>query len=328
MCNGYNHKPGCNCGFGGGYLGPHQQLPKLGKSGGDQYIGVIRYRACKKWTSRSILDKDKIINSLVELGLKPKWVNSIVKQYTQAGYPLSEAEWDALTKNQRVSKERKFLGLLGLRTEIVKELDPIDLKLPLFRLQPPRTEKSEVSVQETQSQARGWSIFLEIPGFALGADLSLRMEASGTISTSGDICKVVYLPVRIKRRLVNLFLGSLCIAREKLVVEAGDKRTGQVFNRKVQSRTDYIVPLPDSPLIAEYDLSEDLSDKNCEYTLSWGKDSNRSAKFTIPVPQVKPGIEAKIELERELKLEFSLAPRHNYQLYPTPEEMGISWIVS
>lgn len=328
MCNGYRHRPDCECGFGPHYLAPGEPLPRSVGDTGDRFIGVIRSRTRQKWASKSIIDKDKIIKGLGELGLSPKWAKSILKKYTEAGYPISESLWNELSKNQQMGEERKLMRMLGLRQEIVSDLGTIDLEIPLFRLQPPRTKNSKVSFEEKQSRTRGWSIFLEVPGYALGADLSLRLEAGGKIHASEDICKVIYLPVRIKRYLVNLFMGKICIAREKMVVEAGNKRTGQVYRRTIQSCKDYVPPMPAAPLIAEYNLSADLTQENSEFRFEWGKESNRFAKLTIPIPGIKPGIQVKIALERELALEFDLAPQYDYKLYPTPVELGISWVVS
>ncbi len=187
---------------------------------------------------------------------------------------MGECETEDLIACQQ-STEQKLVRLLGLRMEIVKELDVIDFEIPLFRLQPPGTKNSEVSFEEIESKTKGgWSIFLEIPGYAIGADLSLRMEASGKIYASEDICKVIYLPVRIKRYLINLYWGTVCIAREKLIAEAGNKKTGQVYRRTIQSCTENVPPASNAPLLAEYNLSADLTSKNSEFKLKWGEGNN------------------------------------------------------
>ena len=328
MCNGYRHPPGCECGFGPHYLDPKEPLPPPEGNHGDNIVGVIRERNREKWESKSTFDQDKIFEGLKEIGLKPKWLKSILEKYSQAGYPIDESQWNAWSKNQRRGAGRKLMRLLGLREEVVDELEPIDLNIPLFRLQPPGIHNSEVSYQEKQTRASGWRIFLEIPGFGLGADLSLRLESSGKVYATDDVCKVIFLPVRIKRFIVNVFLGNICVAKNKLIVEAGNKRTGQVYRRTVQSCKDYVPPAPNALLVADYNLSNDLSGKNSEYSLTWGEGANRSAKITIPIPGISGGIEVKIKLEKELLLEFDLAPSHHYELYPIPTGIGISWRVN
>jgi hypothetical protein len=328
MCNGYRHDDGCSCGFGPPYLDPKAPFPPPGGTNGDGFMGVIRERTREKWASKSTHDKNKLSSGLSQLGIKPKWLKSISKKYAREGYPIRESQWNALSKNQQRGAARKMMRLLGLRQEIVAELETIDLDIPLFRLQPPGIENSEVSYEERQTKARGWRIFLEVPGFGLGADLSLRLEARGKIYACEKECKVIILPVRIKYYLVNLFMGKTRIARNKLIAEAGNKKTGQVYSRTVRSYRDFIPPASDALLVARYNLLDDLSGKNSQFSLSWGEELNRFAKITIPIPQIKPGIEIKITLEKKLLLEFDLAPGHVYELYPVPAGMGISWKVS
>jgi hypothetical protein len=328
MCNAHNHKPGCRCGFGPHYLSPEEPLQKKeGDTGSAEIISVIRWRSRRKWAANGIIDKENILKRLSALDVNSKWINSIYKKYVEAGYPLNEDQWNELSNKQQLSAERRLLRLLGLREEIVEELADIDLKIPLFRLQPPRTKKSKVSFRESISKAKGWRIFLEIPGFGLGADLLLRIETGGNIETSDEECKLIFLPVRIKRKIVNLYLGNICIAKKKLIAEAGNKKRGQVISRMVKTCNEYISPSPDAPMIAEFDLSQDYSENNSEFYIGWGNDATRYGKINLPIPGVKPGIGVKIELERELRLDFNLESRYDYKLYPTPDEIGISWIV-
>jgi hypothetical protein len=328
VCNAYNHKPGCECGFGPHYLSPDELLQKkVGDMTGAGIISVIRWRSRRKWASKGITNQDNILKKLAALDVNSKWINSIYKKYVEAGYPINESQWNWLSKNQQLGAERRLLRLLGLREEIVEELADIDLKIPLFRLQPPRTKKSKVSFRESISKAKGWKIFLEIPGFGLGADLLLRIETGGNIETSEEECKIIFLPVRIKRKIVNLFLGNICIAKNKLIAEAGNKKMGQVIRRTVKTCKDYIAPSPGAPMIAEFDLSQDFSESNSEFYIGWGNEATRYGKINFPIPGIKPGIGVKIELERELRLDFNLESRYDYKLYPTPDEIGISWIV-
>jgi hypothetical protein len=327
MCNAFNHGAGCACGFGPPYLSSNEPLRKLrGGNGGSGFKSVIRWRDRRKWSAKSILDDQAVQEGLSELGVNRRWINSIGKKYTKAGYPWSQSRWEAMSKGQRYWAESKLLKLLGLHIEDVEQLEDIDFDIPLFRLQSPRTKKSKVRCKESLSEAQGWNIFLEVPGFALGADLSMRIEAEVKIETSENYSKIICLPVRIKRKIVNLKMGKIYIARNKMIAEAGNKKTGQL-SRRIISREEFISPSPDAPMIAYYDLSQDDTEDKSVFTIGWGNEKTRQAKLSIPVPGVKIGVGVKVELESQLMLEFELEPRYQYKLYPTPEEIGISWVV-
>ena len=327
MCNAQNHDPGCMCGFGPPYLSSSDPRPRGKEGSGDGFTSVIRWRKRKKWPAKSILGKNKFLSALSQLGVNPKWIKSIARKYEEAGFQLSKTEWDAMSEGQQNGAERRLLQYLGLKEELVANEKDINLEITLFRLQPPRTHNSKVSYEESLSRTGSWSIFLEVIGFGLGADLALRIEAGGKIETSEDDCKIIAIPVCIKRRLVNLKFGNIYIAREKLIAEAGNKKTGQLFSRSIRSCKEYIPPSPGAPMLAEYNLSGDLTNLNTEFYIGWGSGKTWRAKFNLPVPGITPGIGVKIELERELMLTFDLAPRYDYKLYPTLGEMGISWKV-
>lgn len=326
MCNGYRHSPGCECGFGPRYLDPGKPLPQSEGGHGDQITGVIRERRRENWAAKSVSDADNIVQGLGDLGLKPRWLKSILKKYNQAGYPLEPAEWSQMSKGRRRSAGRKLMRLLGLREEIVAELEPVDVEIPLFRLQPPGVANCEVSYEEVLTRVVGWKVFLEILGTGTGADLSLRLEARGKIFAS-DKCKLITLPVRIRARIINLYLGNLCIARNKLIAEAGNKRTGQVYRRTIRSCDEYVPPALDATMVAEYNLLHELPGKNSEFSLGWGRETNRSSSFSIPIPELKIGMKVRVLLENELELGFDLAAGYDYELYPIPAGLGISWKV-
>lgn len=325
MCNGYRHPNGCECGFGPPYLGPRKSFPQ---GTGNKFVGIIRERKREKWASQGIVNENKIVQGLAQLGLKPKWLNMIQKKYSEAGYPIKKSLWNELSGAQQEGATKKMLRLIGLRQEIIEELEPIKLEIPLFRLQPPKTQKSSVSYEETLKRARGWSVSVKIPGFAIGADLSLHLQGKGVVQASKRECKTIILPITIRRYRTNLYMGNVCIARNKLVAEAGNKKTGQVLSRTIKSCKDYIPPAPHAMLIAEYDLINDLSADNAKFNIGWGRTNNGRAEFSIPVPGITPGIQIGIEMEHEIMLEFDLEPRRDYKLYPIPEGMGISWKVS
>lgn len=325
MCNGYHHEDGCDCGFGPPYLDPNKPLPPLK---GKKFMGVIRKRKREKWASKGIVDKERVENGLGQLGLKPKWLNTILKKYSDAGYPIKETQWNKLTKDQQQGASQKMMRLIGLRQEVVEELDPIELEIPLFRLQPPKTAKSTVSYEERHTKSHGWSVFVKVPGFATGADLALHLQGKGLIQTSKNECKTIILPVVINRYRVNLYLGKVCIARNKLIAEAGNKKTGQVLSRTIKSCTEYVSPSSKAMLIAEYNLLDDRSGLNSKFNIGWGENSNSHAEFTMPIPGITPGIQIAIGMEHKILLEFDLEPRRDYKLYPVPEGMGISWKVS
>jgi hypothetical protein len=325
MCNAYQHSDGCECGFGPPYLDSKAPLPQLN---GKKFIGVIRERKREKWAAKGIVDRNKVTNGLEQLGLKPKWLNTILKKYSDAGYPIKESLWNELSKNQQQGAAQKMMRLMGLREEIIEELEPIDLEIPLFRLQPPKTEKSIVSYEEKHTKAHGWSVFVKVPGFAMGSDLSLHLQGEGIIQTSKNECKIIILPVSINRYRVNLFLGKICVARNKLVVEAGNKKTGQVLSRTIKTCRDYVSPSSKAVLIAEYNLIGDKSGINSRFNIGWGEKANSHAEIMIPIPGITAGIQIAITMEHEILLKFDLEPKRDYKLYPIPEGMGISWKVS
>jgi hypothetical protein len=322
MCNGYKHHDGCECGFGPPYLGSKKNIPG---NKGDSF--VIRERKRENWVFKGIVDKNKIANSLGELGLNKKWQDSILKSYSQAGYPIKESLWKKFSDGQQRGAAQKMMRALGLREELVEELEPIHLEIPLFRLQPPRTEKSKVTYEERLARTNGWSVAVKVPGFATGTDLSMYLEGKGVVWTSKDECKIIVLPVVIKRRRVNVFLGKVCIAKNKMVAEAGNQKTGQIFNRTIISCKEYISPSPSALMIVEYDLLKNRYD-NVKFYLGWGKKMKRNAEFTIPIKGITPGIQISVTIDSEIQLEFDLEPKHDYRLYPIPEGIGISWKVS
>ena len=322
MCNGYKHPDGCECGFGPPYFGPKKNIPK---NKGDSF--VIRERKRQNWASMGVLDRNKVSKGLDQLGLNKKWQDAILKNYSKAGYPIKESSWKKLSNGQQQDAPLKMMRALGLRQEIVEELEPIHLEIPLFRLQPPRTEKSKVTYEEKMVTAQGWSVSVKVPGFATGADLSMNLEGKGMVWTSKDECKVIILPVVIKRYRVNVFLGKVCIAKNKMIAEAGNQKTGQIFNRTIISCKEYISPSPGALMIVEYDLLKNRYD-NAKFYLGWGKTMKRNANFTIPIPGITPGIEISTAINSEIQLEFDLEPKHDYRLYPIPNGIGISWKVS
>src|SRR5512134_350896 len=122
MCNGYNHSDGCDCGFGPPYLGPRKPFPPLK---GNRVLGVIRERKREQWASRGIVDPDDMVQGLGQLGLKRKWLDAILKKYTKANYPIKPSLWNELSRNQQQGASQKMMRLIGLRQEIIEELEPI-----------------------------------------------------------------------------------------------------------------------------------------------------------------------------------------------------------
>lgn len=325
MCNGYRHPDGCECGFGPPYLGPKDPFPP---STGRKFLGVIRTRKRDKWASKSIINKENLIKGLDQLDVEPGLQRAILEKYSTARYPLKQTLWEELSREQQESASEKMMRAIGLRFKIVKELKPIDLEIPLFRLQPPKTPGSIVSYEETMTRTPGWSVFVKVPGFGAGSDLSFYVQGKGIIQTAGDECKMIILPLSIKRYLVNVYLGKLCIAKKRLITEAGNKKTGQILSRTIKSCKDFIAPSPGATLVADYNLLRDQSHINTKFSIGWGKKVHNHAEFTIPISGISTGIQVSIDLEHEVQLEFDLEPRRDYKLYPIPEGLGISWKVS
>jgi hypothetical protein len=326
MCNGCHHGGGCSCGFGPPYLGPRNSIPKGKNRGG--FRGVIRKRKRENWSSMGAMDKDRIAKSLGQLGLDQQTRDAILKSYSKAGYPIKRSLWNELSEDQQRSAGQKMMRALGLRQEVVEELEPLYFEIPLFRLQPPGTPKSKVTYSEKQSKTHGWSISVRVPCFATGADLSLFLDGRGEIETSKNECKAIVLPVTIHRYRVNLYWGKLRVAKNRIVAEAGNKKTGQIFSRAIISCDKYIKPDPTTPWIAEYDLLKDKSGTNAKFGLGWGSRMKHNAEFSIPVPKVDSGIQVSVSFDSEIQLGFDLEPRRDYRLYPTPKEIGITWKVS
>lgn len=315
MCNGYRHPPDCPCSFG---------VRKRKNDSGDivtQIVGKLK----NKWTARSMLDAENIEKGLEELGVNPKWIQSIVKKYKKNNYPIEKEKWEVMTTKEKTSSERKFMRLLRLRQEVVANLEDIHLDIPLFVLQPPRISNSKVVYEESNEYKDNWNIFVEVPGFAIGTDFAFQIKTRGTVEASGNNCKIICLPITIKRKIVNLYLGKICIARRKLLAEAGNKRAGTI-KRSVISTTDYQEPSPDANMMACYELVHDFSKDPVIFQIGWLEYQGKYAKITLPIPHIKPGIGVKVELKRELNLKFILVPGFDYELYPAPEGMGISWL--
>ena len=325
MCNGHNHGAGCSCGFGPPYLGPGKPIPK-GRQG-DHFRGVIRERKRENWASMGAANKEKIEQSLGQLKLSARWRNAIMERYSKADFPIASSVWKGYSEGRKRSAAQRMLRAVGLYQKIVEELEPIHLEIPLFRLQPPRTENSRVIYQERQIKEHAWDISVKVPGFATGADLSMYLEGKGLVETSHKECKQIVFPVTIRRYRVDLFLGNLCIARNKLITEAGNQKTGQIFSRTIIACKKFIPPSPQSEMIVEYDLSKDRY-VNSKFFLGWGEKMRRSAEVTIPIPGISSGIQVSISIQSDIQLEFDLEPRIDYQLYPTPEGIGISWKIS
>ncbi len=325
MCNGHNHGAGCSCGFGPPYLGPGKPIPKGGR--GDHFRGVIRERKRENWAAVGAINKEKIEQSLGQLRLGARWRKAILERYSKADFPIASSVWEGYSEGRKRGAAQRMLRAVGLRQKIVEELEPIHLEIPLFRLQPPRTENSKVIYQERQIKERGWDISVKVPGFATGADLSMYLEGKGLVETSHKECKQIAFPVTIRRYRVDLFLGNLCIARNKLIAEAGNQKTGQIFSRTIIACKKFIPPSPQSEMIVEYDLSKDECG-NSKFFLGWGEKMRRNAEVTIPIPGIPSGIQVSISIQSDIQLEFDLEPKIDYKLYPTPEGIGISWEVS
>lgn len=325
MCNGHNHGAGCSCGFGPPYLGSGKPIPK-GRQG-DHFRGVIRERKRENWATNGAVNKEKIEQSLGQLRLSARWRKTILERYSKADFPIATSVWNGYSEGRKRNAAQRMLRAVGLRQKIVEELKPIHLEIPLFRLQPPRTENSKVTYQERQIQEHGWDISVKVPGFATGADLSMYLEGKGVVETSHKECKQIVFPMTIRRYRVDLFLGNLCIARNKLIAEAGNQKTGQIFSRTIIACKKFIPPSPQSEMIVEYNLSRDRY-VNTKFFLGWGENMRRSAEVTIPIPGIPSGIQVSISIQSDIQLEFDLEPKIDYKLYPTPEGIGISWKVS
>ncbi len=288
MCNGLNHQPGCECGFG------------------PPYPGSIELISSTTWTEESADNKAAFIRRLNDLNLPSPWLRSFLREYNSIRM-LPELE-DSISE-----RIKKIVGRLEYRVE---ETTTIPINIPLFKLHSPSVKNAKVLYRESNVPTkRGW--FVTVFGTGTGDTKTVKVSYDPDFMSERGRCVQIFVPIVLRVQLIGVYKLDKLQSRGIRAEIEGLKEEGTLRKRGQE-----ILPkeeCADKGALGDH-ITENfaLSDLNNTKVKKFSRALTFNAARTIRLYLERFNLSfhtlAAIEHDQSLELDFELPGNHDYQL--------------
>jgi hypothetical protein len=309
MCNAWNHKDSCDCGFG------------------PPYRWEIKAGPLKGWNELSLLDRVIYEHHLTGLGLSRIEIDEELNRYQMNAFPLSKDTWDSLSKADKVDWKTRFLTFFGLyRCEEVQHIDK-NINIPIFKLHSPKVQNSKVTYEEAKEvqTADSWSV--TILGFGTGNSQVFRLVNTSKFSSEAGACKLACLPVTLRLTSLKLYRGNKFL-RSILRVEPSPKHENEIMNEGVKPQAKAACRPDRCSIIGSsevYPLAEESPSSLSEYSKQWSSVTEQAFSTGVEAFSLKGLCQATVRRETRITLTFYLPGGHDYRMFQLKEPDGLVW---
>lgn len=302
MCNGLNHQPGCECGFG------------------PPYPGTIELIETIEWADEAASSEVVFKRGLEDLNFAPPTLSRFIREYRSIlDLPVSK---DTIRE--------KIKGLMNQMEYRIEDSELVPVKVPLFKLHSPAIKKARVTYRESETRGKDGFWLIKVFRFGTGPTKTFKVTYSPDfISTKGE-CLQVFVPLVLNFQLVGVYNKSGVLQSRGISTEIeGIKDEGTLRKRGQQSLPEE--RCADKKLLGQYEIQN--------YSLS-GHASTHLEKFTHKLKfNVARTVElhvvevfgrslkplADVKHERQIELEFVLPGSYDYRL--SFNSAGLHWDV-
>jgi hypothetical protein len=297
MCNAAKHGAGCNCGFGPPYPLSYTQA------------GVTEW-------SEEVLDNP----ALVTRGLSEMaWDDASIEAFLARYLELRNSD---LPRNTIVSRIRE---LLGTRRKLETDVTEDWINVPLYRFGAPSVDGAAVEYSEGESFVGGGGWSVKVFGIGAGNTTSLQVNKSRTFVAGPGICKLVFIPIKLRVSRIAVYDGVRLVGRgiEAQVAplrESGDEHLKRRGCRTLPKGSCTRGPAEHIDMLECLLSGDDSADIHRDQR-SWDVDIAHEVSVTL-MNFANVSALVSVKRTRRLELSFSLPAGHDYRAYLCP---GITW---
>lgn len=184
MCNGWNHQPGCECGFG------------------PPYPGTIELVEKREWIDEAVDHEDSFKRALKDLNFDRPTFNSFVREYSSI-QSLGEP------RETLREKIKRLVGRLEYREE---SSELVSIKVPLFKLHSPSIRGARVIYRESmQDKERGWLV--KVFGIGMGSTNTYRVVYDPPYISENGECLQVFVPLVLHAKSIGVYRSGVLQSR-------------------------------------------------------------------------------------------------------------------
>lgn len=311
MCNGWNHKRGCICGFG------------------PPYPWTMAMGPLAPYYEAVLTDKSLFKRSLKEIGLDAEAVRDEVRQYHALGLPVKPTALKRMKRSRRNSLVSRIKSLLGREVYKPIRVETFWVRIPVFRLHSPAVEGSKITCISGQTAGRKADWAITVFGFGIADSRTLYMTCETAFSSKSGACKLVVLPVHIRVTLAKVYRGKKYI-RRAISIEAAHRSASTIVHLGIKTR-------PEGECLDDlafrrgrsevFELFDDEAADVVRYKRTM--ESGKIKRFTVGVDRFNLSGSFRVEIrqQKRVSLEFILPCGYDYRVCPLDRPLGIVWRV-
>jgi hypothetical protein len=304
MCNGWNHRSDCRCGFGPPYA----------------VSGHIILGKREEWLDYSSSNEKAFLEGMKSTGFPEEVIKKGISSFEQA-----------------VGNTTKFISsmkkLIGHYKEVEIEHKIKHVRINLFKLHLPKkldgtkVENSRVTFKESQiiSKSNNWSV--DVFGSGMGSKQTLSIECSTEVTAENGNCKIVFVTIPIRVSKIARYKGKKAISF--FTRPEFDKSKSCIKFHNGAKTCDEKECKKDHKLIGHptgvFELSEDTNGDISIYTERRSYGSGNKKKIGFNAFGMNSFIEVRIHRQKQIALIFGLPGGYDYILFTFKNEGGIIW---
>lgn len=320
MCNGNGHIPGCDCGFGP-KEGASDPVPRARSR--REFQGRVRRGKRTSWWDQAVEDADVLKKGLSQACIDRYVIDKTVRAYQKdKSQPASTQD----KKKRLINLLKEFMGVRKCKIEKTKTKT---IKVPLFTFGAPSVDRSKVIYEEKTdfAETRGWVVSLVVPGIGMGSSQEFKTTFACQFSCECGEFKTIFVPVRIRVSKLGIYERGTRVDDGGLRITAEGGKSARNYRRGIESCKEADCRGFLESEVNEFLLSGNKKKNISKYTDQLSRAEPIDISIGLDILGVKTALQARVSLQKEIKLEYDLPGGYDYQLYQLKKQLGIGWKV-
>ena len=299
MCNGANHTPGCECGFG------------------PPYPGTISRVASVDWTEEAAHSREAFKQTLKELNLDEDMIRKFTREYRDV---------ETSSEPSKLGRLKQLIRGLKFKEEGTKI---VPIKVPLFKLHSPSVQGAKVIYREThiKKTERGWLV--TVFGQGTGPTNTYQVVYDPPFESINGECRQVYVPLDLQVKSIAAYQSGDLVGRGVSLSVQGieDERVLRKRGCDLLDMKQCSDGLAGAVSTINYNRKGQPKPQTETFSQLWGNhvvDSIELETIKVFNTPIKPL--AQLEHHHKLDLEFKLPGKRNYIL--RYNNSGLHWVVT